>query len=355
MLYSDRLKQQNGRISKADVAEVFRDHTVIRNSGAMHVKDGKTRDDHGNPLDYPPDKQFRLLRAMQQFKLCYVSTETPDTWIVPDLLPSDQPKNLDFDHRDALHLDFDFKSFLPRHVMNMFIVEHFRDIWRGEVWRHGVYLKSEEWRCHALVRANDQDRVLSIEVTGQHSDRYFSVLYDSILKILKRMPKLKYSKLLYLDERARISGGRIFNDNQQPSADFDDLLEMHAQGSRKYICKHGKYDLMEVLKLMPKQNTQSYEIKQTDKKDNSIKIMLLLLLSFLVVMGSISMFAWVLDSWMFSLVLVGGVIILLLIFIAWFLGQGKLTQKHFVNLSERILDSLPLLNNILDKFLSSKK
>nr|VFK19647.1 MAG: hypothetical protein BECKLPF1236B_GA0070989_118010 [Candidatus Kentron sp. LPFa] len=113
--------------------------------------------------------------------------------------------------------------------------------------------------AEALARADYQARVLSLAVSGSYADRYFSVLYDSVLKILKRMPKLQVEKLLYLDETARIDGGwglpresMAGGEGREAHANFDDLLAADAKGRDEYDCRFCAYDLGKVLGRMPR-------------------------------------------------------------------------------------------------------
>nr|VFJ98428.1 MAG: C-terminal of Roc, COR, domain [Candidatus Kentron sp. LFY] len=218
-------------------------------------------------MRYPEKRLDFLIWAMAQFKLCYPSGNGPgngasDRWIVPDLLPSDQPEQMEFDEQreGALRFRFRFERFLPRHVLNMFIVEHYRDIHDGLAWQHGVHLESRAWAgTAALVRADYQERVLTVAVCGAHVDKYFNALYASVSKILERMPKLQHEKLLYLDEAARVDDGRGFpvettekRGDRGAWANFDDLLAADAAGSREFVCRFGRYDLGRVLRPMPK-------------------------------------------------------------------------------------------------------
>ena len=300
LLYSDLLKEQHGVLKRGNVVELLKGRSV--------------EDEHGNRLDYPEERLDFLIRAMAEFKLCYPAPDAPhDKWIVPDLLPSDQPEGLNFDQRGGLRFDFRFESFLkwivpdllpsdqpagldfhrpgfatnapfnnrqqpgihgddhrrtlpdtaplrfdfrfesflPRHVLSMFIVEHYRDIENNLAWQHGVCLQSRRWRkTRALVRADYQSRVLRLAVTGQHVDAYFPVLYDSILTILERMPRLKHTQRLHLDDKARIGGEGAFP-GQEVTADFEDLLAAKAKGLGEFTCKFGDYDLQRLLHLVP--------------------------------------------------------------------------------------------------------
>ena len=254
LLYSELLKRQCGELRRGDVSEILKDRTI--------------EDGQGNVLRYPEERLDFLIWAMAQFKLCYPSGDGPgngasDRWIVPDLLPSDQPERMEFDaqREGALRFRFRFERFLPRHVLNMFIVEHYRDIHDGLAWQHGVHLESRAWAgTAALVRADYQERVLTVAVRGAHVDRYFSVLYHSIVKILERMPKLKYTRLVHLDEKARIARegeppgrGRADREPEDALADFEDLLALEADGEEIFRCKFGRYSLKKLLKPMPRE------------------------------------------------------------------------------------------------------
>ena len=141
LLYSERLKQRCRRLSRNNIASILREET----------------DDCGHSLKYPLEQQSRLLETMAQFKLCYPAPDAENTWIVPDLLPSDQPeeKELDFERNGtAMRFDFVFETFLPRHVLSMFIVAHYQDIRKNQAWQHGVRLKNNRLQSDALVLAN---------------------------------------------------------------------------------------------------------------------------------------------------------------------------------------------------------
>nr|VFK57219.1 MAG: Ras of Complex, Roc, domain of DAPkinase [Candidatus Kentron sp. TC] len=251
LLYSDLLKDRHGLLRRGDVHELL---------------EGRAIEEDGHRLAYPEDRLDFLIRAMEQFKLCYPAPNAKDAWIVPDLLPSDQPASIGFERRGALRFDFRFQTFLPRHVLNQFIVAHYRDIEENRAWQHGVSLESRKWRnTRALARADYQSRVLKLEVVGDQVDSYFAVLYDSILDILERMPRLKHDQQLHLDEAARIGEKRIFSD-EEPTADFGSLLVHKAEGRREFLCEFGKYDLQRLLHLMQSETTGDHRAPNAEKK-----------------------------------------------------------------------------------------
>nr|VFK55836.1 MAG: C-terminal of Roc, COR, domain [Candidatus Kentron sp. TUN] len=261
LLYSDVLQDAEGILRWNDVRAILKDRSIV--------------DEQGNRLIYPEEKLDFLLRAMVEFRLCYPAPHasgniipgntTNKKWIVPNLLPSDQPQVIDFDRQGALRFDFQFETFLPRHVLGMFMVEHYRDIRNNQAWQHGVCLESRQWgKTQALVRADYQSRVLALAITGPHVNQYFPILYKSILEILERMPKLSVTKRLHLDEKALIRGGREYP-GEEPTEDFENLLAVKATGAREFSCKLGIYDLQALFRPIPKEmeSESAFEWKAT--------------------------------------------------------------------------------------------
>ena len=256
LLYSDLLRNQHGRLRRSDVRELLTGKSI--------------RDDRGHLLDYPEDKLDFLIQAMAAFDLCYPEPGQPDTWIVPDLLPSDQPEaGIDFPEAGALRFDFRFDTFLPRHVLGMLMVDHYRDIRAGQAWQHGVRLTSRSFSgAEALVLADYQSRVLKLAVAGQHVESYFYALYDGILRILERMPRLQYTKRLHLPPTARIGearrgeapmgearrgdGSGRWLPNEEAVVDFEEVLAQRAEGLPVFVSKFGRYDWERLLRSIPK-------------------------------------------------------------------------------------------------------
>ena len=350
LLYSELLKRQCGELRRGDVSEILKDRTI--------------EDGQGNVLRYPEDRLDFLIWAMAQFKLCYPAGDGfgdgSDThggvanskWIVPDLLPSDQPSILEFDDREALRFRFRFERFLPRHVLNMFIVEHYRDIHDDLAWQHGVHLESRDYReTTALVRADYQERVLTVAVRGAHVDKYFNALYASVSKILERMPKLQHEKLLYLDEAARIDdggkrGGVALQTEERGDrgawANFDDLLAADAAGSREFVCRFGRYDLGRVLRPMPKREIRKLPMPEPASETRPVEgrssPWLNTMLTFgglgglaAFVTGIVSLVGWFSSftslGWGITLVLTGNVVLIAVLLVIGSRSRDRLRQR----------------------------
>ena len=102
---------------------------------------------------------------MKKFELCY-DLEPDKTFLVPDLLPKNQP-DLKFNGVPAFEYAY---PVLPSSVITRFIVRMNQKIDDGLVWRTGVVLKIGENK--ALVKADIEDRKITIAIDGlEHTRR----------------------------------------------------------------------------------------------------------------------------------------------------------------------------------------
>ncbi len=232
VLYEDKTKRQQGRVSLQDVHDFLNQQPV--------------KTDDGVTLKYSPDRCQFIIEAMEQFKLCYCVDMKDKIYMIPDLLSSDQPKELDFDKTVALAFDFDFEGLLPRHLIANLIVRRHHEIHNEMVWQNGVYFYNKNFEARALIQADYYNRRFSLWVNGKGASRYFSALHDDIMQMLEKMKKLQYQEWVVLPERYR--------KNQQtlPRVPFRTLLANERKGNQEYTCEYGDINLAEVLKIMPK-------------------------------------------------------------------------------------------------------
>lgn len=235
VLYSDKAKDRQGRITESEIAEILQDKIIKDNSGFQ--------------LHFPRDRIRLIVDAMREFQICFRTPDHEENLILPDLLPSDRPVDLEFGKQGAMRFDFDFKTFLPRHIMTNLIVMRHEEIYENRVWQNGVRLKSAHYRdTHALVEADYHKRILSLWITGMHVGRYFDVLHNIILDKIKKMERLKYVEMLWLPEEAREENTPLPVE-VEPRFKFRDLLAMEAEGVPVLVTEHGKYNLKKVMKV----------------------------------------------------------------------------------------------------------
>jgi internalin A len=118
-----------------------------------------------NLPEYPRDKRLFIVDMMKKFELCF-DLEHDKTFLVPDLLPKDEPA-LNFHGIPAFEYHY---PILPSSVMTRFIVRMNQKIENDQVWRSGVLLKTGENR--ALVKADLEDRTVRVAIDGlEHTRR----------------------------------------------------------------------------------------------------------------------------------------------------------------------------------------
>ena len=119
-----------------------------------------------NHRSYPFDKYMFIIDMMKKFELCY-NIEVDKKYLVPDLLPKNEPIDLKFNGIPAFEYAY---PVLPSSIITRFIVRMNQKIHNGLVWRTGVLLKIGE--NLALVKADIEDRKITIAIEGlEHTRR----------------------------------------------------------------------------------------------------------------------------------------------------------------------------------------
>jgi C-terminal of Roc, COR, domain/TIR domain len=182
IMYSEEAEVAKGRLSEVGLVSIFK-------KANPSVSDGRV-------LRYPADRCAIIADAMIAFRVAYrLGT---GEFVIPALLPAEQPPDHGFKSDGALAFRFDFGGFLPRHVLPALAVEHFQDIakvnGREIIWQNGVLLRPRRHDCEALVRADYHTRTIDIRVKGTDATLYLGMLRDSILATLETMPQLPFKE-----------------------------------------------------------------------------------------------------------------------------------------------------------------
>ncbi len=133
-----------------------------KDHGRLHIDTLKELLD---PEEYPEDRYHFIIRMMERFELCYPLYNAVGWYIIPDLLPVDEP-NVARDFPEELHFQYRYKS-LPSTIVTRLIVRLHR--YTVETWRSGAILRFED--NDALIRANENERCLEIRVCGDAHNR----------------------------------------------------------------------------------------------------------------------------------------------------------------------------------------
>ncbi len=255
LLYSKKAQDQKGELTDQMVTEILRD--------------GEFRDNLGNALRYTRQQCRFIKDALEEFEIGFRMEK--HRILIPALMPSDTPKH-DFEKNNALAFDFDFSGFLPRHLISGFIVQCHYDIDRNIVWQRGVLLCSQDMDASALVQADYHERKLSLWVQGSQASRYFSILHEKIIVILKRMTGLQYKEWVHLLSGAQLPSGTQPPGGAQPRrAGYRQLLAMERAGEERYISEDDTiFSLAKVLKIMPVEKRRAETININKAENVSI-------------------------------------------------------------------------------------
>jgi internalin A len=206
----------------------------ILNSPKLEREGAELRiEDLGKILDqkaYPPAMHEFLFNLMRRFELCFRFPEpNDDAFLIPQLLGKEQPDlGTEFEPGACLNFQYSYPV-LPEGVLPRFIVRTNALSVGQHRWRSGVVLQFEGNR--ALVKADAQDKVVSIAVNGRVEGRRrllavtrsdFDRIHADIrgLKPVASVPvpkypavSLAYEDLLVYERKGRSKVDRVVGDD----------------------------------------------------------------------------------------------------------------------------------------------
>jgi internalin A len=202
------------------VYKILNSHTLFQNKGVLTTS---MLDEILNLPEYPRGKRLFIVDMMKKFELCY-DIESDKTFLVPDLLPKDQP-DLKFNGIPAFEYAY---PVLPSSVITRFIVRMNQKIDNDLVWRTGVVLKIGD--NIALVKADIEDRKITIAIDGvEHTRR------DALSAIRYELGEI-HSSIKGLNPQQRVP---IPDAPNAEPLDYDYLLQLERDGFEELPVKDG--------------------------------------------------------------------------------------------------------------------
>lgn len=165
------------------VYKILNAHSLFQNKGVLPRA---MLDEILDFPEYPFNKRMFIVDMMRKFELCY-DLEPDQTFLVPDLLPKDEPFTGEWD--DTLAFQYHY-NVLPSSIISRFIVRMNAYVHQPTTWRSGAVLKKGE--NTALVKADTEDRKIYIWVNGAENTRRdflsairaeFETIHKTIIKI----------------------------------------------------------------------------------------------------------------------------------------------------------------------------
>jgi internalin A len=202
--------------------------------------------------EYPRAKRLFIVDMMKKFELCY-DVEPEKIFLVPDLLPKDEPIALAFTGVPAFEYIY---SVLESNVITRFIVRMHEYIYENGVWRTGVLLKIGN--NTALVKADIEDRKITIAIDGlEHSRRdTLSAIRFQLDEIHTSMEDLKPQKRVPVPNAP----------NAEP-LDYEYLLMLEREGQEVLWVKDGT----RLVKINVRQGLSAIE-SEADRKEKGTVI-----------------------------------------------------------------------------------
>jgi small GTP-binding protein len=202
------------------VYKILNSHELFNNKGVLTLE---MLNEILNIGGYPRDKRLFIVDMMKKFELCY-NLEPDKSFLVPDLLPKDQP-DLKFNGIPAFEYAY---PVLPSSVITRFIVRMNQKIEDGFVWRTGVLLKIGDNR--ALVKADLEDRKITIAIDGlEHTRR------DALSAIRYQLDEI-HASIKGLNPQKRVP---IPNAPNAEPLEYDYLLMLEREGQATHLAKDG--------------------------------------------------------------------------------------------------------------------
>lgn len=154
------------------VYKILNSSALFQNQGILTVS---MLDEILNMPEYPRGKRLFIMDLMKKFELCYAleSEKSGTTFLIPDLLPKDEPASLQFNGITAFEYVYPvlLSSIITRFIVRMEkkIVNEVNNNGKPLLWRTGVKLKIGE--NYALVKVDTEDRKITISIDGPEYTR----------------------------------------------------------------------------------------------------------------------------------------------------------------------------------------
>lgn len=204
------------------VYKILNSHELFDNQGRLTLPILNTI---LNLPEYPRgEKRMYIVDMMKKFELCY-DLEPDKVFLIPDLLPKDEPEGVEFKSVSAFQYQY---PVLPSSVITRFIVRMNKYIENNIAWRTGVKLKLGN--NSALVKADIEDKKISIYVDGvEHTRR------DALSAIRYQLDEI-HDTIKGLNPQKRVPIPEA--PNAEP-LEYDYLLQLERDGYEEFPVKDG--------------------------------------------------------------------------------------------------------------------
>ena len=181
--------------------------------------------------EYPTDKHDFLIAMMKKFELCFPFEGREDRYLIPDLLPKQEPV-LNWDDAGALAWEYHC-DVLPGNVISRFIVRtsHLLPRNRLAYWRSGVVLDIDGSK--ARVKADSAAGRITVSILGREPGchRALAVIRDHFASIHDTIPGVT------VEEKVPLRG------QDSKPVDYQYLLKLREKRIEKFLPEGGEEEV----------------------------------------------------------------------------------------------------------------
>ncbi len=229
------------------VYKILNSNLLEHNPGILNLYDlDKILDKH----IYPKHKHRFILQMLEKFERCLPLD--PETFLVPDRLPKQEPDFEDWHPKNAglgfhYHYEIEPNSFITRFIVNMRPYIH-----ENKYWRKGVVLSNSDENL-AIVKVDSEDKKIFVWIDGKKSMRrgFLSMIRRQFEKIHKTIPNLKVEEFVQ-HEKGLIA--------------YTSLLKLEARGITKHYLPEIDSEI-DVGDLLSGIETKGYSVNRRAHRD----------------------------------------------------------------------------------------
>ncbi|MBP0902379.1 COR domain-containing protein [Mariniflexile gromovii] len=137
------------------------------------------------------DMVTELLSLMVKFELCYEIPDKKGDYLIPQLLPVEEPENINWSNENNIQLIYKYE-FMPKGIMNSIIVRLHTNIENiGFAWTKGVVLEMKNSK--SLIKQISNEEIV-IKIHGKQKNDFRTIIIDTIDKINKKFKNINVIK-----------------------------------------------------------------------------------------------------------------------------------------------------------------
>lgn len=147
---------------------------ISDNKGILFIKDLAVilKPDSESDYCYSVEKYRDLINLMRNLEICFLMDKS--SVLVPQLLDTNEPE-IECPQANLLRFRIHYE-YLDAAIMSRLITGLHEDIEDKKYWRTGVLLKNKILNSYAVVKVNYSEHSIIIQVSGEESRGYFSVI-----------------------------------------------------------------------------------------------------------------------------------------------------------------------------------